>query len=74
MTNDILRDFSDIVTIVYVDYILVYSKTYKEHNMHVLTIDKTSLRLPIVGQRIKVFKIIEDTMGIFFVKIIFTIM
>ena len=35
MENDILRDFLDIFTIVYLDDILIYSKTKEEHDMHV---------------------------------------
>jgi transposase InsO family protein len=35
MANDIFRDFLDIFIIVYLDDILIYSKTQEEHNMHV---------------------------------------
>jgi hypothetical protein len=35
MANDIFRDFLDIFTIVYLDDILIYSKTQEEHDVHV---------------------------------------
>ena len=35
MANDIFRDFLDIFTIIYLDDILIYSKTQEEHNNHV---------------------------------------
>ena len=35
MANDIFRDFLDIFTIIYLDYILIYSKTQEEHDIHV---------------------------------------
>ena len=35
MANDIFRDFLDIFTIVYLDDILIYSKTQEEHDKHV---------------------------------------
>ena len=35
MANDIFRDFLDIFTIVYLDDILIYSKTQEEHDEHV---------------------------------------
>jgi hypothetical protein len=35
MANDIFRDFLDIFTIVYLDDILIYSKTQEEHDNHV---------------------------------------
>ena len=36
MANDIFRDFLDKFTIVYLDDILIYSKTQKDHERHVL--------------------------------------
>ena len=38
MANDIFRDFLDIFTIVYLDDILIYSKTQEEHDGHVLQV------------------------------------
>ena len=35
MANDIFRDFLDIFTIIYLDDILIYSKTQEEHDIHV---------------------------------------
>ena len=35
MANDIFRDFLDTFTIVYLDDILIYSKTQEEHDIHV---------------------------------------
>ena len=35
MANDIFRDFLDIFTIVYLDDILIYSKSQEEHDLHV---------------------------------------
>ena len=35
MENDIFREFLDVFTIVYLDDILIYSKTQGEHDMHV---------------------------------------
>ena len=35
MANDIFQDFLDIFTIVYLDDILIYSKTQEEHDEHV---------------------------------------
>ena len=35
MANDIFYDFLDIFIIVYLDDILIYSKTQGEHDMHV---------------------------------------
>ena len=35
MANDIFRDFLDIFTIIYLDDILIYSKTQREHDVHV---------------------------------------
>ena len=35
MVNDIFCDFLDIFIIVYLDDILIYSKTQEEHDMHV---------------------------------------
>ena len=36
MANDIFWDFLDIFIIVYLDDILIYSKTQEEHDIHVL--------------------------------------
>jgi hypothetical protein len=35
MVNDIFRDFLDVFTILYLDDILIYSKTQEKHDMHV---------------------------------------
>ena len=35
MANDIFRDFLDIFTIIYLDDILIFSKTQEEHDEHV---------------------------------------
>ena len=35
MENDIFRDYLDIFTIVYLDDILIYSKSQEEHDLHV---------------------------------------
>ena len=35
MANDIFRDFLDIFLIIYLDDLLIYSKTQEEHNAHV---------------------------------------
>jgi hypothetical protein len=35
IANNIFRDFLDVFTIVYLDDILIYSKTQEEHDMHV---------------------------------------
>jgi hypothetical protein len=35
MANDIFRDFLDIFLIIYLDDLLIYSKTQEEHNVHV---------------------------------------
>ena len=35
MANDVYRDFLDIFTIIYLDDILIYSKTQEEHDEHV---------------------------------------
>ena len=35
MANDIFRDFMDIFTVVYLDDILIYSRTQEEHDVHV---------------------------------------
>jgi hypothetical protein len=35
MANDIFRDFLDIFTFVYLDDIMIYSKTQEEHDTHV---------------------------------------
>ena len=35
MANDIFRDFLDIQLLIYLDDILIYSKTQKEHDIHV---------------------------------------
>ena len=35
MANDIFRDFLDIFLIIYVDDLLIYSKTQGEHDVHV---------------------------------------
>jgi hypothetical protein len=35
MANDIFREFLDVFTIVYLDGMLIYSKTQAEHDMHV---------------------------------------
>ena len=35
MANDIFWDFLDIFLIIYLDNLLIYSKTQEEHNAHV---------------------------------------
>ena len=35
MANDVFRDFLDIFLIIYLDDLLIYSKTQEEHNIHV---------------------------------------
>ena len=41
MANDIFRDFLDIFTIVYLDDILIYSKTQEEHDKHVRQVPRS---------------------------------
>ena len=38
MENDIFRDLLDICLIIYLDNLLVYSKTQEEHDSHVLIV------------------------------------
>ena len=40
MANDIFRDLLDICLIIYLDDLLVYSKTQEEHDSHVLLVLK----------------------------------
>ena len=40
MENDIFHDFLDSFTIVYLDDILIYSKTQEEHDIHVRQVFK----------------------------------
>ena len=40
MANDIFRDLLDICLIVYLDDLLIYSKTQEEHDSHVLLVLK----------------------------------
>ena len=40
MANDIFRDLLDICLIIYLDNLLVYSKTQEEHDSHVLLVLK----------------------------------
>ena len=40
MANDIFRDLLDICLIIYMDDLLVYSKTQEEHDSHVLLVLK----------------------------------
>ena len=40
MANDILRDLLDVCLIIYLDDLLVYSKTQEEHDSHVLLVLK----------------------------------
>ena len=40
MTNDIFQDLLDVCLIIYLDDLLVYSKTQEEHDSHVLLVLK----------------------------------
>ena len=40
MANDIFRDLLDVCLIIYLDDLLVYSKTQEEHDSHVLLVLK----------------------------------
>jgi hypothetical protein len=40
MANDIFRDLLDVCLIIYLDDLLIYSKTQEEHDSHVLSVLK----------------------------------
>ena len=52
MTNNIFRDLLDVCLIIYLDDLLVYSKTEEEHDSHVLLVVASSRRkVDSAGQR-----------------------
>ena len=48
MANDIFRDLLDVCLIIYLDDLLVYSKTQEEHDSHVLLVLKRLLEHGVV--------------------------
>ena len=61
MANDIFRDFLELFTIVYLDDILIYSKTQEEHDKHARQVLQ-------VLQRLQAYRIYANSQNVDLIK------